>query len=120
MEPHGQGLGAGLWLGQRRQQSLLKADPSDRLFGNDRVQNHLTYFTEAPETLMKLYLKCAALVLGSLIVVEPALARGGGSNFMNSPGYQRRLQESRGFVTTYSNGYPQRGPLYQYRHRNRR
>lgn len=33
-----------------------------------------------------------------------AFARGGGSAFMNSPGYQRRLQESRGQVTNQSNG----------------
>jgi hypothetical protein len=31
-----------------------------------------------------------------------ALARGGASNLMNSPGYQRRLQESRGYVTNQS------------------
>jgi hypothetical protein len=30
------------------------------------------------------------------------LARGGASNIMNSPGYQRRLQESRGYVTNQS------------------
>lgn len=27
-----------------------------------------------------------------------AFARGGAANIMNSPGYQRRLQESRGYV----------------------
>ena len=31
-----------------------------------------------------------------------AWARGGGSSIMNSPGYQRRLQESRGYVTDQS------------------
>lgn len=61
-----------------------------------------------------------ALALGTCFIAEAAQARGGGSNFMNSPGYQRRLQESRGFVTTYSNGYPQQGPLYRYRHRTPR
>jgi hypothetical protein len=37
------------------------------------------------------------LLLGTmeLASIEPALARGGGGNIMNSPGYQRRLQESR-------------------------
>jgi hypothetical protein len=30
-----------------------------------------------------------------LLNVSPASARGGGSNIMNSPGYQRALQESR-------------------------
>lgn len=58
------------------------------------------------------------LVLTAVLVISDlAAARGGsGGNVMNSPGYQRRLQESRGFVTSYSNGYAQRGPLYYYRH----
>lgn len=51
------------------------------------------------------------------VMSDIAVARGGGGgNVMNSPGYQRRLQESRGFVTSYSNGYAQREPLYYYRH----
>lgn len=37
-----------------------------------------------------------------LFATSEASARGGGSNFMNSPGYQRRLQESRGYVTNQS------------------
>nr|WP_244423065.1 hypothetical protein [Bradyrhizobium sp. ORS 278] len=39
-----------------------------------------------------------ALVASSLALLttsEPVLARGGAANLMNSPGYQRRLQESR-------------------------
>jgi hypothetical protein len=31
-----------------------------------------------------------------------AFARGGAANIMNSPGYQRRLQESRGYVSNQS------------------
>ena len=43
------------------------------------------------------------VALGVLDVgLNDAEARGGGSNFMNSPGYQRRLQESRGYVTNQS------------------
>lgn len=65
-----------------------------------------------------------AFVLGLIsvsVMSEIAAARGGGGgNVMNSPGYQRRLQESRGFVTSYSNGYAQRGPLYYYRHPHHR
>ena len=64
------------------------------------------------------FLKITPIFLISIVVVEPALARGG--SHRNGYGYQRRLQESRGFVTTYSNGYAERGPLYYYRHRNRR
>ena len=70
---------------------------------------------------MKCTIKAAATTafgLAALVAVpNMAAARGGGGgNVMNSPGYQRRLQESRGFVTSYSNGYAQRGPLYYYRH----
>jgi len=44
---------------------------------------------------------------------DVASARGGGGgNVMNSSGYQRRLQESRGSVTSYTNRYAQRGLLY--------
>ena len=47
------------------------------------------------------------LLLTMFVAVElasltAAQARGGGSSFMNSPGYQRRLQESRGYVTNQS------------------
>ena len=69
---------------------------------------------------MRPLLKLSACLVIAIVASEPALARGGGSNFMNGYGYQRRLQESRGFVTTYSNGYPQQGPLYRYRHRTPR
>lgn len=42
------------------------------------------------------------VVMGADVAATQAFARGGGSNFMNSPGYQRRLQESRGQVTNQS------------------
>ncbi|MDB5654302.1 MAG: hypothetical protein JWQ94_1915 [Tardiphaga sp.] len=41
------------------------------------------------------------LMAGESLVPHPAAARGG-ANFMDSPGYQRRLQESRGYVTNQS------------------
>ena len=49
---------------------------------------------------MKSHTKLAAALLLIIGVVEfsnitPALARGGAPSIMNSPGYQRRLQESR-------------------------
>jgi hypothetical protein len=49
---------------------------------------------------MKGHIKLAAALLLLVGVVEfsnivPALARGGAPSIMNSPGYQRRLQESR-------------------------
>ncbi|MGY4307929.1 hypothetical protein ACVIJ6_005172 [Bradyrhizobium sp. USDA 4369] len=37
----------------------------------------------------------AAAALTLLTASEPVLARGAAANIMNSPGYQRRLQESR-------------------------
>ena len=43
-----------------------------------------------------------AMTLVAVDFVDDALARGGGSSFMNSPGYQRRLQESRGYVSNQS------------------
>jgi hypothetical protein len=55
-------------------------------------------------------MKFASTLIASLVLIigvadvasTQAFARGGGSNFMNSPGYQRRLQESRGQVTNQS------------------
>ena len=46
----------------------------------------------------------AAVALAEIAGCAPALARGGAANLMNSPGYQRRLQESRGIVAVESNG----------------
>jgi hypothetical protein len=44
---------------------------------------------------LKLSLATAAMATAVAVSSEPLLARGGGGNIMNSPGYQRRLQESR-------------------------
>lgn len=44
----------------------------------------------------------AALTAIEFIGSEAAFARGAAANIMNSPGYQRRLQESRGYVTNQS------------------
>ncbi|HTO66396.1 MAG TPA: hypothetical protein VMM15_34670 [Bradyrhizobium sp.] len=40
-------------------------------------------------------LATAVLAVATILAGEPVLARGGAANIMNSPGYQRRLQESR-------------------------
>lgn len=42
------------------------------------------------------------LAIAEIVVTSAAFARGGAANIMNSPGYQRRLQESRGYVTNQS------------------
>jgi hypothetical protein len=44
---------------------------------------------------LKWLVVAAALVSTIAIFSEPVLARGGAANIMDSPGYQRRLQESR-------------------------
>jgi hypothetical protein len=36
-----------------------------------------------------------AILLALVVASEPGFARGGAASIMNSPGYQRRLQESR-------------------------
>jgi hypothetical protein len=47
------------------------------------------------KTPLKLSLAVAAIAATIAGSGAPALARGGAANIMNSPGYQRRLQESR-------------------------
>jgi hypothetical protein len=65
------------------------------------------------------------IALTAIEVVAPgeAFARGGAANIMNSPGYQRRLQESRGYVANQSGSLaPQSPRVYQrskVRHRHR-
>ena len=45
---------------------------------------------------LKLFLAVAAATIIIVVLSEPMFARGGGAaNIINSPGYQRRLQESR-------------------------
>jgi hypothetical protein len=44
---------------------------------------------------LRSFVTVAAIAIAVVISSEPLLARGGGGNIMNSPGYQRRLQESR-------------------------
>ncbi len=41
-------------------------------------------------------------VAGGCLATHAAEARGAAASIMNSPGYQRRLQESRGYVTNQS------------------
>jgi hypothetical protein len=50
---------------------------------------------------MTTFLRCAAALIVLLAATE-VFARGGAASIMNSPGYQRRLQESRGYVTNQS------------------
>jgi hypothetical protein len=51
--------------------------------------------TLAMTKALKLLLAAAALMSVFAVSSGPLFARGGGANITNSPGYQRRLQESR-------------------------
>ncbi|NPU63480.1 MULTISPECIES: hypothetical protein [Bradyrhizobium] len=44
---------------------------------------------------LRLIMAVAATAIAMVSASEPVLARGAAANIMNSPGYQRRLQESR-------------------------
>jgi hypothetical protein len=44
---------------------------------------------------LRLLRTIVAIAAAVVISSEPLFARGGGGNILNSPGYQRRLQESR-------------------------
>ena len=50
---------------------------------------------------MNKFLKCTAALFVLLTATE-ASARGAAASIMSSPGYQRRLQESRGYVPNQS------------------
>jgi hypothetical protein len=44
---------------------------------------------------LTLFLTLAAMTVAIVVSSKPSYARGGAASIMNSPGYQRRLQESR-------------------------
>ena len=58
---------------------------------------------------MNKFLKCTAALFVLLTATE-AFARGAAPSIMNSPGYQRRLQESRGYVPNRSGSILQTQP----------
>lgn len=62
---------------------------------------------------MNKFLKCSAALFVLLTATE-ALARGAAQSIMNSPGYQRRLQESRGYVPNQSGSVVQTRPTRVY------
>jgi hypothetical protein len=71
---------------------------------------------------MNRFLKCAAALIVLLTATE-VFGRGAAPSIMNSPGYQRRLQESRGYVPNRSGSIlatrPSRidhGPKRRHRH----
>jgi hypothetical protein len=61
---------------------------------NRRRQEILMRAFEMKKAL-KLFVAAAALVSTIAVSSGPLFARGGAANIMDSPGYQRRLQESR-------------------------
>lgn len=73
--------------------------------------------------LNKLCWSFAVLMIAEASIMTAASARGAGSSIMESPGYQRRLQESRGYVTNQSGSIssPQPAPVprvHKRRHRH--
>nr|WP_079543843.1 hypothetical protein [Bradyrhizobium lablabi] len=62
----------------------------------------------------KLLLTVAAATTAVVVSSEPLSARGGAANIMDSPGYQRRLQESRQQLAQ-----PSVHPSSTHRHRGR-
>jgi len=68
---------------------------------------------------MKDILTAAAIGLAMVVASEPVLARGGAANIMNSPGYQRRLQESRQQLAQPLPSQPSAVARYKVHHRHR-
>jgi hypothetical protein len=68
---------------------------------------------------MKDTLTLGAIVLAMLVASEPGFARGGAASIMNSPGYQRRLQESRQQLAQPDLQSPSRAVRHKPRHRHR-
>ncbi|CCD99463.1 hypothetical protein [Bradyrhizobium sp. STM 3809] len=76
--------------------------------------------THQPQILFAIAASALVMVTAS----EPALARGGAANLINSPGYQRRLQESRQQLgapapapyVAEPRHHPQRHKAKRYRH----
>jgi hypothetical protein len=66
---------------------------------------------------LRLTLAMAATATAIAVSSERLLARGGGGNIMNSPGYQRRLQESRQQLSTPP-VQPYSAPRRRSRHRH--
>lgn len=64
-------------------------------------------------------LKCMAALFVLLTATE-VLARGAATSIMNSPGYQRRLQESRGYVPNRSGSILSTQPSRMHHGPNRR
>jgi hypothetical protein len=71
---------------------------------------------------MKRFLRCAltiaAIATMMLEAGAPVFARGGAASIMNSPGYQRRLQESRQQASDLQPASLHRGHMARHRHRH--
>ncbi len=70
------------------------------------------------KSLQLLFLLVAATTTAIVVSSEPVFARGGAPNIMNSPGYQRRLQESRQQVSQ-PDVQPPSTHRHKWRHRHR-
>ena len=68
---------------------------------------------------MNKFLTCMA-ALAVLLTATEVFARGAAQSIMNSPGYQRRLQESRGYVPNQSGSIVSTKPARVYHPPKRR
>jgi len=65
---------------------------------------------------LKPALTVAAIMIALLVSSEPLFARGGAASIMNSPGYQRRLQESRRQLPVRSTSAIRHKSRHRHRH----
>jgi hypothetical protein len=65
---------------------------------------------------MRFFAALISLIAAVNIIGSSAASARGGADFMNSPGYQRRLQESRGYVTNRSGSIFPSSPARQLPH----
>jgi hypothetical protein len=90
-------------------------------FANDGIAYRITPGKcSIMKTPLNLILMLAAIVAAIVVSGQPSFARGGGpANIINSPGYQRRLEESRQSLTPPSVGAAQTGHRQPRRNRQR-
>lgn len=67
---------------------------------------------------LRLLLTVGAIATAFMVSSEPLFARGGAASIMNSPGYQRRLQESRQQLSQPDAQPSSRGRKSRHRHRH--
>jgi hypothetical protein len=85
--------------------------------GSGSIAFHIPMRALKMEISLKLLLTAAAITIAVVFSSEPTFARGGPANIMSSPGYQRRLQESRQQLSQLD---PQPSSAVRHKSRHRR